>query len=320
MTNRPIRRRKLWAAAGLLAFAALGGPALAVDRALLVGVSDYPALPRRLWLNGPINDVALMRQTLLARGMSLANMRTLVSRAQPDDEPTRAHITQAMQQLVLTSKAGDRIVFYLSGHGSQQPQPREHGQRPTETDGLDEVFLPSDVRQWDGQGSRAEIPNALLDDEIGEWIDALVDRGAIVWAVFDTCHAAGMARGDGGTWRGVSGAELGLPPVPSSRRTSANTPAPSNRGPGKNQRTDGRTLAFAARANELTGEEWLPRGAGPQGSRIQGVFTFHLTSAWMQDSTPNNQSLESTLRQKYRQEQRVSPTPIFQGPPAQAWP
>ena len=184
----------------------------ATDRALLIGVADYPNLPKRLWLRGPINDVALMREVLLIRGFHDDRIRSLVSRAGAANEPTRANIVGALAELERQVAAGDRVLLYFSGHGSQQPQPANHGQRPAEADGLDEVFLPADVRRWDGAGSAAAIPNALLDDEVGEWIDRVVDRGASVFAIFDTCHAAGMARAKpNGRWRAVRFGHVGGP-------------------------------------------------------------------------------------------------------------
>lgn len=306
-------QRLIKAGAACLACVAIAWPEAghATDRALLIGVSDYPALPKRLWLRGPVNDVALMRDTLLARRFKPEAIRVLSSRSTPDDEPTRSHILQAMQALQQQVQAGDRVVLYLAGHGSQQPQPAQHGSRPTEPDGLDEVFLPADVQQWDGSGAQAAIPNALLDDEIGEWIDALVDRGATVWAVFDTCHAAGIGRGPGrSSHRALAPAELGVP-IPkaagAARLTHAVRPAPPM------GRSDGRLLLHAARAHELTGEEWLPRGAPMLRSRMHGVFTFHLTALWRGPQAMDAALIESSIREVYRSEGRAQPQPTVVG-------
>ncbi len=301
--------RSVW----LLLFAC---SAHAVDHALLVGVSDYPELPRRLWLRAPGNDVALVREWLLQRGVDAARVRQLVSRAGAAQEPTRGNILEAMSALQTQVQRGDRVLLYLAGHGSQQPQLASHGARPDEPDGMDEVFLPADVQQWDGTGSAAAIPNALLDDEIGEWIDAVVDRGATVWAVFDTCHAAGMARAPAGRasrLRAISPLELGVPAPPAAARRSvagAVPPAANARKPG---RTDGRVLAFASRANESTAEEWMPAGAALGRNRLHGVFTYHLVQSLRQPGGINLQGLERAMREAYAREKRNTPIPQFVG-------
>lgn len=303
---------RAWALAVVMTLACSAGPATATDRALLIGVADYPHLAQRLWLRGPVNDVALMSAVLVARGLPREQQRLLVSRAGGADEPTRAHILAAMLALRQATRPGDRVLLYLAGHGAQQPQPAHLAGRPREADGLDEVFLPADTRQWDGAGHAATIPNALLDDEIGEWMDALVDAGATVFAVFDTCHAAGMARAGGGQrWRALAPAELGLP-----------TPRP--RAPAKAQpwvgRQDGRVLAFAARSHEATAEEWLPRGARLGANHVHGVFTYHLAAALRGGAALDGRGLQQQVQAAYGQEQRVSPTPQFQGALDRAWP
>lgn len=297
------------------------GAAQATDHALLIGVADYPNLPRRLWLNGPVNDVALVRSALLEKGFAAKHIQTLTSRAGPTVEPTRDNIVRAFAEMANHVKPGDRVFFYMAGHGSQQPQPPEHPGRPTEADGLDEVFLPADVRQWDGTGALAAIPNALLDDEIGEWMDALVDAGATVWGVFDTCHAAGMARGGRPRGRAISALDLGLP----SAVLRANTRVPPNAMPGSTPRAfgsarlDGRSLAFAARSHELTGEEWLPRGAPFAKARRHGVFTFHLVRA-LRAGAPTALALQRAVGAGYAAENRISPVPQWLGNAEFAWP
>ena len=61
-----------------------------------------------------------------------------------------------------------------------------------ETDGLDEIFLPVDIDKWINRD--AGVPNALVDDEIGDALDAIRDKGAFVWAVFDCCHSGTATR------------------------------------------------------------------------------------------------------------------------------
>jgi hypothetical protein len=94
----------------LIAAACLALPpsAHAADKALLVGVSSYPALPKHLQLAGPANDVRLMRDMLVRAGLSEANIRVLASgAAKAADAPTRAAILAALADLAATESAGD---------------------------------------------------------------------------------------------------------------------------------------------------------------------------------------------------------------------
>jgi len=284
-----------------LATALLLGPAQAADQALLVGVGRYPELPRRLWLGGPANDVVLMRDALLARGFAPQRVLSL------SDAPTRAQIVAAMAEVLRQVQPGDRVVFHFSGHGSQQPQPPNA--RLPEPDGLDEVLLPADVRQWDGPGEAAVIPNALLDDEIGDWLDALVDRGAQVWAFFDTCHASGVARGTAPLGeRSVPPSLLGLPMAAQPR---AGRPAFGS------ARTDGRALFFAGRSHERVAEEWLPRGAGLAQARRHGVFSWHVAALLREQGLGEPGALLTALQQRYAGERRLQPVPVLAGALAQ---
>lgn len=271
--------------------------------ALLIGVGEIDVLPRRLWLRGPANDVALMRDTLLARGFTAERITVL---ADGVERPTKAAITQALATLLQRVQLGDRVVLHLAGHGVQVPHRDDKAH--AEPDGLDEVFLTADVGRW--QVADARLPNALTDAEIGAWMDAVVDRGGFVWGIFDTCHAAGMSRADGGgaRWRSVAGVELGVPTDGASR------PAPTRpRSPGAlPQRLDGRVLAYAARSHEPTGEEYLPRGAGLAKARPHGVFTFAVAQAVRANATTVVEVLAS-VRQQYAAQARLAPTPLVLG-------
>lgn len=276
----------------------------AETHALLIGVSEVAALPKRLWLRGPDNDVALMRDTLVARGVAPTRIVLLASPRIPGAVvPTRRAIAEGMQTVLGRVQPGDSVVLLIAGHGTQVPQ-RADAARP-ELDGLDEVLLTTDVQAWDA--ARGELPNALQDDHIGEWIDALVDRGATVWAFFDTCHAAGMARGSAVTrFRGLAAAELGvpmsLPPAVPMQPRSVVKPASLPAWP----RTDGRVLAFAARGHEGAPEEWLPKGTPRQ--RIQGVFTFAVSEA-MRDGASDAASLSRAVLESYARAGRLAPVP-----------
>lgn len=317
MSPAKVNRRPLAVLARLAVTLTLACFALAAHAeryALLVGVGEVKALPARLRLRGPDNDVALMREALIARGFAPEHIRVLARHARPAAAPpTYTAIRQAMNELVSRASHGDTIVLHLAGHGTKVPQ-RPGGAWP-EPDGLDEVFLAEDTQPWDAATGR--LPNALLDDEIGAWMDALVDRGAAVWALFDTCHAGGMARAGSGQatrWRAVGAAELGVPmsAVAAVAAKSARPLAGDTRGAQRPPRTDGRVLAYAARGHELTGEEWLPRGGSVVHTRMHGVFSYAVAQA-LREGAASAAELQALLRGRYAAEGRAAPTPQVMG-------
>ncbi|MBK9359647.1 MAG: caspase family protein [Rubrivivax sp.] len=302
--------RKAWRAACLVLLSLLLLPAAwAESHALLIGVNEVGVLPPRLRLRGPANDVALMRQALISRGMPAPNItvlaqRTLLAMA----APTHAEVRQAMDRIAAAVRDGDTVVLHLAGHGVQVPRmaPLRDDESP-EPDGLDEVFLLQDSGTWDA--TRGELPRSLRDDDIGAWIDQLVDRGARVFAIFDSCHAAGLAREPTpyARWRSVAGAELGIPSALPADRTAAR---PSR--PPQPPRTDGRVLAYAARGHELAGEEWLPKGASVARTRVQGVFSFEVAGVLTAGARTADE-LAVALRERYAAARRISPSPLVAG-------
>lgn len=290
----------------------LAGPAVADNHALLIGVTRIDALPQRLWLRGPGNDVTAMRQALLARGFAPDRITVLADAVpQSAGRPTRAAIEAAVQALVQRVQRGDQVVLHWAGHGVQVPQPADTPH--PEPDGLDEVFLTADTQTWDVE--RQRLPQAIVDDQIGTWMDALVDRGAEVFAVFDTCHSAGMSRSEGAPVRvrSVAALEMGVPAALDVTRSRARGRAAVRAGNSASpRRVDGRVLAFAARAHESTLEEWLPRGAALAKARLQGVFTHAVVQA-LANGVATPQDLSDAVQQQYRQDGRVAPVPQVVG-------
>lgn len=302
--NTAVRRALRAACIGLLAMLMLPA-AWAESHALLIGVNEVGVLPPRLRLRGPANDVVLMRQALIDRGVPAQHITLLAQRTPlATAAPTYAEVLQAMDRTAAAVQPGDTVVLHLAGHGVQVP-PAAAG--AAEPDGLEEVFLLQDSGSWDA--TRGELPKVLRDDDIGAWIDRLVDRGARVFAIFDSCHAAGLAREPApyARWRSVAGAELGVPAPPaqevrSARQTLAHRP----------HRTDGRVLAYAARGHELAGEEWLPKGSSLSRARVQGVFSFEVASALLAGARTSS-DLSAALRERYAAARRLSPTPLVAG-------
>ena len=172
-------------------------------RVLLVGCTQYPYLKKEggkvagsntVELAGPANDVELFAKTLTDVFAIPASRMTRLAGwpAEESARPTKANIVKALQELEKNSKSGEWIIVYLAGHGSQQPS--SSMSLDDEPDGLDEIFLPADVRpSADGE----QIPNGLSDDEIAEQVRRIRAKGADVWLVIDSCHSGTMVRGGG---------------------------------------------------------------------------------------------------------------------------
>ncbi|MCZ6788311.1 MAG: caspase family protein, partial [Planctomycetota bacterium] len=193
--------------------------------ALLVGVSEYPVLrkklgeerykARRVALKGPPNDVALMRDLLLeVVGIPSKNITELVG--WPTDEksrPTYKNIIAALDRLGATVKKGDRVVIHMGGHGCQVPDTSGD-----ELDGKDEVFLPADTGTWE----KDKISNVITDDELNKKVRRIRDAGAFVWLIMDCCHSGTIVRGteEGVQTRRLDPDDLGVP-ITATRGTSS---------------------------------------------------------------------------------------------------
>ncbi len=194
----------------LLCFGAL--PASAEIRALLVGVSDYLYIDADL--RGPANDVGLIADTLIQRGVAQENIAVLAAETArvPDGVqnagvPTRAAILQGLSDLADVARDGDIVFIYYSGHGSQAPD-----QSGDEAGGMDEILLAADTKGWDGNAGL--VQGAILDDELGMSVQAILSTGAQVIAVLDACHSGTGFRDlpqSATASRYVSPSQLGLP-------------------------------------------------------------------------------------------------------------
>ena len=119
--------------------------------ALLIGVTKYDNLPTSLHLSGPANDVRLMRRLL--EGDYQFPPDSIVSLTENEGvrerRPTRANIAREFRRLAELAHEGDQVVILLAGHGAQQPESDPPDPRYPEPDGIDEIFLPADVKKWD---------------------------------------------------------------------------------------------------------------------------------------------------------------------------
>ncbi len=193
-----------------LTLALLAPPAHAEIRAVVVGVSDYLTLDADL--KGPSNDARLMAETLIARGLSPANITVLAS--DPADlptgtatgQPTHDAIFQALAAATAASASGDTVVFFFSGHGAQAPD-----LSGDEGGGYDELLLPADATGW--KGSIGSVENALVDDDLQTWAQQALAKGVQVVGLIDACHSATGFRAVGGQGvaKVIDEAQLGIP-------------------------------------------------------------------------------------------------------------
>ncbi|HEV8433877.1 MAG TPA: caspase family protein [Thermoanaerobaculia bacterium] len=234
--------------------------------ALLIGISDYSAsrlptiglpAPGRSWsnLDGAATDVAVMRELLLKKkGFAAADVAMLT-----DQEATRAAILDAIdKRLVCAAGKGDIVLFYYSGHGSQV-----RNTRSDEDDFYDESLVPADSR-------RGALD--VRDKELRTRFNAILDQGAQLTVVLDSCHSASAARGfDAGAHVRALGAD---------ERDVADPP----QGP---RPEDHGALVFAAAQDFDSAYETIDHG------EIHGAFSWALARA-VRDG-PSDEPAEDTF-------------------------
>jgi len=185
--------------------------------ALLIAATDY-ADP--VWRDMPsaAADAFLLARVLLDRGANASDVRLLTEGAPSDTlwpefqkaqaeltrndardlaqrgvtplgGPTRGLILEELDRLVRVAKSGEQVFIAMSGHGEQQRTDRLQ----QEPDGFDETFIPIDsVLRPNGQ-----FEGAVVDDEIGQRVEALLANGVQVVFVGDFCHSEDSTRSSG---------------------------------------------------------------------------------------------------------------------------
>ncbi len=319
MTAGRVGRRTRVAAASV-AFAILllatGGsgaarqPGKPQRHALLIGVTRYPNLAERHQLNGPANDVALMRKTLVER-LGVARDHITELAGWPSDaaqRPTRANIEREFARLAKTAAPGDQVMVLFAGHGSQQPDNDPPG--TDEEDGLDEIILPADVGGWDG--GTGHVLNAISDDTINVWVTAIRNQGAFIWLVFDACQSSTLTRGTVTEQQRLVPAEELVPKSVLDRvRSGTHGAAPGDAAMlGLRGNAGGIAALYAAQTIEPTPEKKLPDQNGP----VHGLFTYTLAEILQQATTPvTYRDLAERVIDRYRALGRIGPTPGFEG-------
>lgn len=304
-------------------------PSLARDaHALLIGASKYVNLDESAWLNGPKHDIELVRGYLTSNpvlSFDPARVHVLADGLEGAEPATLAAIRAQFAALAAEAGPGDFVYLHFSGHGTQAPALDPS----SELDGLDELFLPVDIGPWND--TVGTVQNGLVDDEIGQMIDAIRAKGADVWVVFDSCHSGTATRaapsgGDDVRQRQLKPGALGIPDAAMAEAEGATRGLPNGdprarpdapmepvaaQAAGANAEMGRLTAFFAAQTNETTPEKNMPRGQ--PGRRPQGVFTYTLFETLAERPGITYRQLAQEVLRKYAVLNLARSTPLFEG-------
>jgi hypothetical protein len=352
MTRSPRRpgrlpRRTALAAALLLGLLAAAPAARAGEQetpaqkyALLVGCTEYQYCKAIPPLDGPGNDVPRVAALLEGLGFPKGNITRLVG--WPDDvkaRPSYANIVAALDGLANRAGPGSQVFILLSGHGVAIPIPESRkaplDPKNPKLDGTDKVFLPADVKEWNND----KLDNALMDYQIGRYLDRMAARGAAVWIILDCCHSGTMARdaepGDVERSREVRARDLkipdrafedaarraqgmpGAPPAGEKTRSVSSDLESGMLHVSPRQAGKGSVVAFyACQPFEKAPELPRPSGAAAVQKNYYGLMSYTLTSLLQANakSRITYRELAQMLVSNYEAERGSrSPTPFAEG-------
>lgn len=161
----------------------------AAQYAYLVGICDYPtpldAQGNPLKdekgevidndLRGCVNDVNAISALLTGKyNFPAANIRKSL-----DKDANGQNFVNNMKWLLESTKAGDDVVFFFSGHGAQVENP--NAREDTPDDKIDETLVLADG-------------TLVVDDLFNELRTIFVEKGVNITFVFDCCFSGGMGR------------------------------------------------------------------------------------------------------------------------------
>jgi len=198
----------------LSALAVLGAPRQGLAgsrRALVVGIDEYQpqeAGPPGRWsdLEGAVNAAAAIASVLRARyGFE-------VRRLTNGDATRERMLAEITSFLADGAKPGDARVFFFAGHGSQVTNSLS-----PERDKLDETLVPADS----ALGARD-----LRDKELARAWNGVLEKGATLTVILDSCHSGSGARGAGARM----GKARSLPPDLRDVKDGSAVEAPESRG------------------------------------------------------------------------------------------
>jgi N-acetyl-anhydromuramyl-L-alanine amidase AmpD/lysophospholipase L1-like esterase len=154
--------------------------------ALVVGIDDYDrsiSLEGKVVfgkLRGCVNDATKMKAYLQTQAGFEAKIKTLFNK-----EATKEGIVEGFQTHLLKAEKDDTVLFYYSGHGTQEWADREVWKG--EIDGRLECL----ACYYDEETKEKFL---LADKELRFLIKGLAEKGAHVVAIFDCCNSGDNTR------------------------------------------------------------------------------------------------------------------------------
>ena len=136
-------------------------------KALLIGI-NY--LNTSYELSGCIDDTNKMQTLLTSYGFNDIKILTDLTPV----KPTKSNILNEIKNLITSSKSGDLLFLYYSGHGSYT-----YDRNGDETDKRDEMLVSLDA-----------LP--VLDDELKTILQNHLSREVTIIGMFDSCHSGSI--------------------------------------------------------------------------------------------------------------------------------
>jgi hypothetical protein len=254
-----------------------------VTRGLLVAADQWTG-HEPSWLQGPVNDVAFLRNAMVARGAEAENLHMLLG-----DGATRAGFDAAAAQVLAATGCGDSVVLHISGwaFGAEIIAPSLGDGGPFDGADIGPTLAELAARSLEGNRfdrlaaagpfvilnqSAPGVADVLSPAALSDYITALRNRGADVTVILDTSDAEALRLED--RQAQVDPARLWRETVRAGSTAPVAPPVMLSAGAGA------MTVYYGTGIGELTVEMLLPRGAADR--RYYGVFSFRLATALLQ--------------------------------------
>lgn len=162
-------------------------PILAKNKAILIGVSDYPQESGWCKLSS-VHDVELLK----TKFPTTWEISTLIDR-----EANYKGIITTLYNIAQCAFSGDTVFIHFSGHGQQMVPINSDEADSLEVDKLDEAFVPIDAnKEW---SQAYDGSKHLRDDELSHLVNLIrnrIGKNGFVIVTLDACHSDNMDRGD----------------------------------------------------------------------------------------------------------------------------